>query len=79
MLRMNRLTAGLAAYARHAIILALFVAFRAEDPSGRSSAWLERDVRDVEVACSNHVAPTRDVLLKSRTSPFLSLDNQGRQ
>ena len=26
--------------------------------SGRSSAWLERYVRDVEVACSNHVAPT---------------------
>ncbi len=28
-------------------------------PPGRSSAWLERCVRDAEVACSNHVAPTR--------------------
>lgn len=26
--------------------------------AGRGSAWLERDVRDVEVAGSNPVAPT---------------------
>ena len=27
--------------------------------SGRGSVWLERDVRDVEVAGSNPVAPTK--------------------
>ena len=31
-------------------------------PSGRSSAWLERYVRDVEVARSNRVAPTDNTI-----------------
>ena len=34
--------------------------------AGRSSAWLERLVWDQEVACSNHVAPTKESSLETR-------------
>ena len=38
--------------------------------SGRSSVWLERYVRDVEVAGSNPVAPTIFFALKAQNSSF---------
>ena len=37
--------------------------------TGRSSAWLERCVRDAEVACSNHVAPIFSVVGRKNREP----------
>ena len=39
--------------------LCVFAVNYSKNGSGRGSVWLERDVRDVEVAGSNPVAPTK--------------------
>ena len=47
--------------------------FSVEPKTGRSSAWLERYVRDVEVARSNRVAPINREVNASRFFYFLPL------
>jgi hypothetical protein len=47
-----------------------------DDPTGRSSAWLERTVRDREVGGSNPLAPT---FYKSFAERNLGVPSDGRE
>ena len=44
-----------------------------EDRSGCGSVWLERYIRDVEAACSNHVTPRMAEILNCSWFPLFRI------